>query len=84
MQLLSTLKCILETSLDDLEFDDAVVLDKRKYCEHMRENLLEDQIIASTFIVEDPIKPRSIKIILFSLMKKKSAIIPTTMLTIVV
>ena len=57
----------MKTSLDDLEFDDAVVLDKRKYCEHMRENLLEDQIIASTFIVEDPIKPRSIKIILFGL-----------------
>jgi hypothetical protein len=57
----------LETSLDDLEFDDAAAKDKRKYCEHMRENLLEDQIIASTFIVEDPIKPRSIKIILFGL-----------------
>ena len=57
----------MKTSLDDLEFDDAVALDKRKYCEHMRENLLEDQIIASTFIVEDPIKPRSIKIILFGL-----------------
>ena len=57
----------MKTSLDDLEFDDAVALDKRKYCEHMRENLLEDQIIANTFITEDPIKPRSIKIILFGL-----------------
>ena len=57
----------MKTSLNDLEFDDAVVLDKRKYCEHMRENLLEDQIIANTFITEDPIKPRSIKIILFGL-----------------
>ena len=57
----------METSLDDLEFDDAVVKDKRKYCEHMRENLQEDQIIANTFIAEDPIKPRSIKIILLGL-----------------
>ena len=57
----------MATSLDDLEFDDAVFFDKRKYCEHMKENLLEDQIIANTFISEDPIKPRSIKIILFGL-----------------
>ena len=57
----------LTTSLDDLEFDDAVVKDNRKYCEHMKENLLEDQIIANTFIAKDPIKPRSIKIILFGL-----------------
>ena len=57
----------METSLDDLEFDDAIVKDKRKYCEHMRENLQEDQIIANTFIAEDPIKPRSIKVILLSL-----------------
>ena len=56
----------LTTSLDDLEFDDAVVKDNRKYCEHMKENLLEDQI-ANTFIAKDPIKPRSIKIILFGL-----------------
>ena len=33
----------------------------------MRENLKEDQIIANTFIAEDPIKPRSIKVILFIL-----------------
>ena len=57
----------METSLDDLEFDDAVALDKRTYCEHTKENLIEDQIIANTFIAEDPIKPRSIKIILLSL-----------------
>ena len=57
----------MSTPLDDLEFDDAVAKDKRKYCEHMQENMQEDQIIANTFIAEDPIKPRSIKIILFIL-----------------
>ena len=50
-----------------MEFDDAVVLDKRTYCEHMIENIIEDQIITSTFIAQDPIKPRSIKIMLFVL-----------------
>ena len=33
----------------------------------MVENLIEDQIIANTFIHEDPIKPRTIKIIIFIL-----------------
>ena len=36
----------MSTPLDDMEFDDAVAKDHRKYCEHMRENLIEDQIIA--------------------------------------
>ena len=57
----------MSTSLDDLEFDDAVAKDKRTFCEHMVENLKEDQIIANTFISEDPLKPRTIKIIIFIL-----------------
>ena len=50
-----------------MEFDDAVAKDKRKYCEHMKENLIEDQIILTTFVDEDKLKPRSIKIIVFIL-----------------
>ena len=57
----------MATDFDDMEFDDAVAKDKRKYCEHMKENLIEDQIIANTFIAEDKLKPRSIKIIVFIL-----------------
>ena len=57
----------MATDFDDMEFDDAVAKDKRKYCEHMKENLIEDQIIANTFIAEDKLKPRSIKIIVFVL-----------------
>ena len=57
----------LSTSLDDMEFDDALVKDKRTFCELFIENLKEDQIIANTFIAEDPLKPRTIKIILFIL-----------------
>ena len=67
MNLIKIVKEYMSTSLDDLEFDDAVAKDKRKYCEHMVENLTEDQIIANTFIAEDKIKPRSIKIIVFIL-----------------
>ena len=57
----------METSPDDMEYDDAIKKDGRTFCEYFRENLREKQIIANTFIVEDPIKPRSIKIILFTL-----------------
>ena len=57
----------MATSPEDMEFDDAVVKDKRKYYEHMRENLIEDQLITAAFIAEDPIKPRVIKIMVFIL-----------------
>ena len=57
----------MSTSPEDMEFDDAVAKDKRKYCEHMRENLIEDQLITSAFVAEDPLKPRAIKIMVFIL-----------------
>ena len=57
----------MSTSPEDMEFDDAVFKDKRKYCEHMRTNLIEDQLITAAFVAEDPIKPRSIKIMVFIL-----------------
>ena len=57
----------MATSPEDMGFDDAVKKDKRKYCEHMRENLIEDQLITAAFVEEDPLKPRSIKIMIFIL-----------------
>ena len=57
----------LATSPDDMEFDDAIVYDKRTFCEHISESLKEEQIIAHTFIADDPLKPRTIKIIVFIL-----------------
>ena len=55
----------LSTSLDDLEFDDAIVKDKRKFCEYLCENFKENQNISYTFCAKDPIMVRSIKIVLF-------------------
>ena len=55
----------LSTSLDDLEYDDAIVKDKRSFCEYFCEQFIEKQNIAYTFFASDPITPRSIKIILF-------------------
>ena len=54
-------------SPDDMEFDDALVYDKRTFCEMFSECSRDKQIIASTFIAKDELKPRSIKIIVFIL-----------------
>ena len=50
-----------------MEFDDAIVKDKRSFKETFVENLKDNQIIVNTFIAEDHLKVRSIKIILFIL-----------------
>ena len=55
----------LKTSLDNLEFDDALVKDKRSFCEYFAESFKDRQDIANTFFASDPIKTRTIKIILF-------------------
>ena len=57
----------LATSLDDMEYDDAIVKDQRTFCEYFIECLKEKQMIAFTFIASDPLKIRIIKIILFIL-----------------
>ena len=50
-----------------MEFDDAIVKDKRSFRETFVENLKDNQIIVNTFIAEDHLKVHSIKIILFIL-----------------
>ena len=57
----------LATSPDDMEFDDALYYDKRTFGELLSESLKEEQIIAHTFIADDPLKPRTIKVIVFIL-----------------
>ena len=57
----------LSESFDNMEFDDALFYDKRTFREMFLECLHDKQMIASTFIAEDDLKPRSIKIILFIL-----------------
>ena len=57
----------LAISLDDLEYDEAKIMDDRSFCEYFKECLKEKQMIAFTFIATDPIKIRVIKIMLFLL-----------------
>ena len=57
----------LATSPDEMPYDDAIVLEKRKFQEHFLECLKEKQIIANTFLAKDELKPRSIKIMVLIL-----------------
>ena len=57
----------LAKSPDDMEYDDAIVLDKRKFPEHFLECLKEKQIIAHTFLAEDILKSRTMKIMVLIL-----------------
>ena len=57
----------LSPSLDDMAFDDALVMDERKFLEIFCEILKEKQVIMNTFVAYDPLKTRFIKLILFVL-----------------
>ena len=53
------------TSPDDMEYDDAIFYDKRKFCEYFAQTLKEKQFFANTFFAHDDLNPRTIKIIFF-------------------
>ena len=60
-------KDYLSTSPDEMEYDDAIHFEKRTFSEHFLETLKEKQITAHTFISDDILKPKSMKIIVFIL-----------------
>ena len=57
----------LSTEIDQMDFDDAIKKDKRKFFEFLLENLKINQISLNTFNSKEPLKPRSIKIMLYIL-----------------
>ena len=57
----------LETSPDEMEFDDAIKRDKRGFCRYFLDNLEQNQNLAYTFIASNRINTRMIKFILFLL-----------------
>ena len=57
----------LKTDYDDLDFDSALKLDQRSFCEYYSDKLIEKQILVDTFYTKDNLRPRSIKILLFLL-----------------
>ena len=50
-----------------MEIDDAIFYEKRTFCEYFAECLKKQQIITYTFFAHDDLRPRSIKIIYFTL-----------------
>ena len=61
------MKEYLSTEIDDMDYEDAMKRDKRKFCEYFCEKLKINQILLSTFYAIDPLKPRAIKLLLFIL-----------------
>ena len=57
----------VKKDLDDLDFDEALDKDKRKFCEIFINKVQEQHMIARIFFIYDKIRPKSIKILLFSL-----------------
>ena len=55
------------SNIDGMDFEDAIIKGNRNFCEFFIEALKERQIIANTFIAYDPLKTRTMKIMLFIL-----------------
>ena len=52
----------LATDPEEMEYDDAIKLDQRKYCEFFADNIKGRLLFANTFCNEDPLRPMTIKI----------------------
>lgn len=48
-----------------MDFDDVIKKDKRKFFEYYCESIKQKQLIINTFIVKEPLKPITIKMMLF-------------------
>ena len=57
----------LSTDIDDMDYDDAIKKDNRKFCIYFIDKIKSNQIILNTFCYYEPLKPRAIKILLFIL-----------------
>ena len=60
-------KTYLKSEIDDHDFEEIVLADKRSFQEYFCDSLSEKQIFINTFYSHDPFRPRSIKIILLIL-----------------
>ena len=57
----------LNTDPDDMDYDDAIKKDKRKFRDYFIDRLKTNQILLNTFYYSEPIRPRTIKILLLIL-----------------
>ena len=57
----------MKTEIDDMDYYTAVKKDNRKFCDYFCDKLKNNQIILNTFYIKDPLRPKTIKIILLVL-----------------
>jgi hypothetical protein len=57
----------LSTEPDDMDYDDAIKRDKRTFCQYFYDKLKINQLILSTFLTNEPLRPKPLKILLFIL-----------------
>ena len=57
----------LNTDPDDMDYEDAIKKDKRKFGDYFMDKLKTNQIMLNTFYTNEPLRPRSIKILLLVL-----------------
>ena len=57
----------LATSVDDYDFEDSMEKDNRSFFEYLCDSIIDKQLIVNTFYSNDPLRPISIKIILFNI-----------------
>ena len=55
------------TEFEDMEYDDAIKRDKRKFCTIIKDNLKNNHIILVICFSHDPLRPKTIKIMLLCL-----------------
>jgi hypothetical protein len=61
------IKEYLKPEFDEMEYDDAIKYDDRKFCEFYWDRLKDKQIIINTFFNKENLKPMTIKIIILLL-----------------
>ena len=61
------IKEYLSTEIDDMDYDEVIKRDKRTFMEYFFDKLKSNQIIFNTILENEPLKPKTMKIILFIL-----------------
>ena len=64
MNLNIDIKQFLSTEIDEMNYDEIIMKDKRTFKEYFFEKLKSNQIILNTFLENEPLKPKTMKIIL--------------------
>ena len=57
----------LKTQYEDMDYDEAIRKDNRKFCRYYSDRLKDNHVLINTFCSYEPIKPKTIKITFFIL-----------------